>query len=108
MMQTAHVGRQYLLGQGLLMLCLGTALFVISSTMANPTFEGSGYLIAVLLVASCLLFNGVYHGVLASRIRARLPIRIYLIACASSIACWLIFWLLQSAPMDIKIGRAHV
>src|ERR1017187_7206134 len=103
MTQTAKVSRQYLLGQGLLMLSLGTALFVMGSIMANPTFEGSGYLIAVLLVASCLVLNGIYHGVLASRVRPRLPIRIYLAACALSIACWLIFWLMQSAPMDISL-----
>ena len=103
MSQTSKVGRQYLFGQGLLMLCLGTALFVISSIMANPAFEVSGYVIAVLLVASCLLLNGVYHGVLASRVRPRLPIRIYLIACALSIACWLTFWLIESAPMEISL-----
>lgn len=103
MMQTAKVGRQYLLGQGLLMLCLGTALFVMGSIMANPTFEGSGYVIAVLLVASCLVLNGIYHGVLASRVRTRLPIRTYFVACALSISCWMIFWLIQSAPLDISL-----
>jgi MFS family permease len=85
------------------MLSLGTALFVIGSIMANPTFEVSGYVIAVLLVASCLVLNGIYHGALASRVRPRLPIRIYLAACALSIACWLVFWLMQSAPMDISL-----
>ena len=103
MTQTAKVGRQYLLGQGMLMLCLGTALFVMGSIMANPTFETAGYMIAVLLLASCLVLNGIYHGVLASRVRTRLPIRIYLLACALSISCWMIFWLMQSAPMDISL-----
>lgn len=103
MSHTMRVSRLYMMGQGLLMLCLGTALFILGSIMANPAFDESGYMIAVILVASCLLINGVYHGFLVSRARPRLPIGKYLMACALSISSWLIFWLIQSAPSEIRL-----
>jgi hypothetical protein len=103
MVKTGKVGRNLLMGHGVLMLCLGMALFSLGSLMTNPMLDELGYTITVVLTALCLLITGVYLGVLANRARHRRPVAIYLLIGALSTACWLIFWLIQSAPLDIRL-----
>ena len=103
MVKTWNVGRHFLMGHGVLMLCLGIALCFLGSLMADPSFDALGYTIAVVLTALCLLISGVYLGVLENRAGHRRPVGIYLLAGALSIACWLIFWLIQSVPTDLRL-----
>lgn len=85
------------------MLCLGIALSLLGSLMADPLHDALGYTMAVVLTALCLLMAGVYLGVLANRPHQCRPVAFYLLAGALSIACWLIFWLIQSAHLDIRL-----
>lgn len=100
MAKTLKVGRHFLLGQGVLMLCLGMALSALGSVMANPTLEGPGYAIAIVLTSLFLVIPGAYLVLLANRGRFHRPITTYLLAAAFSFVCWLSFWLIQSAPFD--------
>lgn len=103
MVKTWNLGRIFLMGPGVLMLCLGMALFSLGSLMANPMLDKLGYTMTVVLTALCLLIAGVYLWVLENRARHRHPVPIYLLVGAFSIVCWLIFWLIQSAPLDIRL-----
>jgi len=101
MAKTWKVRRNALLmGHGALMLCLGMALCSLGSAMSNPVLDELGYAIAVVLTALCLLIPGVFFGVFAKKVRP--PIVTYLGVGALSIASWLIFWLIQSAPSDLR------
>jgi hypothetical protein len=102
MLRTWKVGR-HLMGPGVLMLCLGTALYSLASLMTNPMLDELGYTMAVALTALCLLITGVYLGVRANRARHFRQVAIYLLVGEFSIACWVIFWLIQSAPLDIRL-----
>lgn len=103
MVKTWNVGRHFLMGHGVLMLCLGIALCLLGSLMADPSLDASGYTVAVALTALCLLLSGGYLGVVEYRAGQRRLANIYLLAGALSIACWLIFWLFQSAPTDLGL-----
>jgi hypothetical protein len=103
MARTSRVGRSYLVGNGASTLILGMSLFALASAMANPAFDKICYAVAVILVASSLLINGLYHGIQASGKRLDRSTAVYFIACAISVACWLIFWLIQSASTDMRL-----
>ncbi len=103
MIRTWKVGRHSLLGHGELMLCLGVALFFLVGFMANSTHDEFGYTMAVVLAALCLLIAGVCYVVQERRERHRPPIAMYLLVGSGSIACWSIFWMIHSAPLDIPI-----
>jgi hypothetical protein len=79
------------------------SLFVLASVMANPALENICYAIAVILVASFLLMNAVFHGIQASREPGGSSAAVYFIAFASSVACWLTFWLIEQASMEIRL-----
>jgi hypothetical protein len=96
------VGSNSLAGQGVLMLCLGMALSALGSVMANPLHAELGYGLAAVLTSLCLLVAVIHLGVLEVREGSRRPVAIYLLAAGSSITCWLIFWLAQSASADIR------
>jgi hypothetical protein len=95
-------GHFFLIGHGILMLCLGMALFSLGSVMTNPALDESGYTISLLMVASSLLVAGASWGLLPNRARPHRPIAIYLMVGALSVACWFIFWMIQAAPADIR------
>jgi hypothetical protein len=105
MVKTGKVGRNLLMGHGVLMLCLGVALSSLGSLMTNPMVDELGYTVAAVLTALCLLIAGliVYLGVLANKASHRRPVAIYLLVGALSTACWLIFWLILSVPLDIRL-----
>src|ERR1035437_10830119 len=103
MVKTWNVGRHFLMGHGVLMLCLGIALCFLGSLMADPLLDALGYTMAVVLTALCLLISGVYLEVLENRAGHRRLAGVYLLAGALSIACWLLFWLFQSAPTDLRL-----
>ena len=103
MAEIGRVGRSSLMATGATMLFLGITHFVLGSLMANPAFENSCYAIAVLLTVFCLLINGVYYGIQVRRETHRSEFAAYSIASSLSVACWLIFWLIQSAPGEIRL-----
>ena len=97
------VGRHFLIGHGVFMVSLGIALNVFGFFMADPYLSALGYTMAVVLTVLGLLIPGVYLGVLENREGHRRPAKIYLLVGTFSIACWLIFWLIQSAPTDLRL-----
>lgn len=103
MVKTWNVERHFLMGLGVLTLCLGIALSSLGSLMANPRLDELGYTTTVVLTALCLLITGVYAEMLANRTRHGRPVANYLLVGAFSIACWLIFWLIQSTSLDIRL-----
>ena len=103
MAKALTIGRGYMAGHGALMLCIGLATCTLASLMTGSAFAGSGYAIAVVLSASCLLIVGTYLGALVLAERSHCPIANYLIVGLLSIACWFVFWLLGSAPTDLRL-----
>lgn len=103
MAKTWTNGRHYLTGHGALMLCLGLATCTLASLMTSSTFAKLGYAIALALSATCLLVVGIYLGARMVAERSHYPIMNYLIVGVMSIACWLLFWLLGSAPTDLRL-----
>jgi uncharacterized membrane protein HdeD (DUF308 family) len=103
MVKTWKVGRHLLLWHGGLMLCLGIALFCLVGFMANPIHDESGYTMAVVLAALCLLIACVCYVMQENRARRRAFIALYLLVGSVSIACWSIFWMVQSPPLDIPL-----
>ncbi len=103
MAKKRRIGRRQLMGHGVLMLCLGLATCTLASLITRPAFAELGYAIAVCLSASCLLIVGIYFGALILAERSHRPIANYLIVGLLSIACWLLFWVLGSAPTDLRI-----
>ncbi len=103
MVKTWNIGRHFLMGHGVLMLCLGIALCLLGSLMADPSLDTLGYTTAVVLTALGLLISVGYLEVMEYRAGQRRLANLYLLAGALSIACWLIFWLIQSAPTDLRL-----
>jgi hypothetical protein len=103
MAKTLKVANHLLTWHGALMLCLGMALSTLGSVMVNPTHTESGYAIAAVISAVCLLVAGVYLGVVEARSRLRRSAAMYLLIGVPPIACWLMFWLFQSATSDIRL-----
>jgi hypothetical protein len=97
------VQRRYLIGHAGLMLALGMALFSLGSLMTAPVHRDLSYAVAVVLTSLCLLATGAYLGVLTFRERHRRLLTAYVLAGALSVSCWLIVWLVQSAPSDLRL-----
>ncbi len=104
LVRTWNVGRHFLMGHGVLMLCLGMVLSSLGSLMTNPVFGQVGYTVAVGLTAVCLLIAGLvaYRGELKHGEFPRRRIAVFALAGALSIACWLIFFKFQSGTVDIR------
>ncbi len=105
MVRAWKVRTPFLMWHGVLMLCLGMALYFLGSFMTTPKVEALGYSVAVLLTALCLLgpgiiacIKGIAHGAWRSR-----KSYIYMLAIVASLACWLVFWINQSTPLDIHL-----
>ena len=88
---------------GVLMIGLGTALCGLGSLMAKPINEQSGYLLADLLTALCLLLVCVSVGIRENTVLPQRLSAVYLTAGAASIVCCLVFWLVQSASADLRL-----
>lgn len=103
MIATQRIGRHFLAAHGALMLCLGLAACILATLMANPAFARFGYMIAIVLTASCLVITGIYFGAIAYSERSRLPVTNYFAVGLLSIASWVIFWFIRSAPIDLRL-----
>jgi FtsH-binding integral membrane protein len=97
------VQRRYLIGHAALMLALGMALFALGSLMTTPVHRDLSYAVALGLTFLCLLATSAYLGVLTFRERHRRLLTAYLLTGALSISCWLIVWMIQSAPSDLRL-----
>ena len=96
-------GRDYSAVYGGLMIGLGTALGVLGSMMSNPLREQVAYASATILTALCLLVAIFFLGIPESRTLPRHFVRVHLLAGALSIVCCLVYWLLQSAFIDLHL-----
>ena len=103
MANTWKVGSHWLAGHGVLMLCLGMTLSALGSIMANPMHAELGYTLSTALTALCLLVAGVYFGVQEAKAYLGRSGAKYVLLAASLIVCWLMFWLIQSASLDIRL-----
>lgn len=88
---------------GVLMIGLGTALCAMGSLMAKPTGEEIGYVLAAALSALCLLIVCISLVIQENRALPQLLTPIHLVAGVSSIVCCLVFWLIQSASIDLRL-----
>jgi hypothetical protein len=103
MANTLKIGKHSLTNHGVLMIGLGTALCALGSLMARPMREQIGYALAAALTAICLLIACISLGIRENRIIPQRLAAIYLMAGASSIVCCLVFWLIQSASIDLRV-----
>jgi hypothetical protein len=88
---------------GVLMIALGTLVCALGSLMARPVREQVGYILAAVLTAACLLIAFRSLGLVTRSTMPQQLIRIYLAGGVLSIACCMIFWLVQPGGMDIRV-----
>jgi len=88
---------------GILMIALGTLVCALGSFMARPVREQVGYILAAVLTALCLLIAFRSLGILKTRSLPQELIRVYMAGGALSIACCVIFWLVQPGFLDIRV-----
>jgi uncharacterized membrane protein YiaA len=105
MLRAWQVASPWLMGQGILMLCLGTVLSLIGCLMAVPEVDTLGYILAVVSTAGCLLVVCLidWMGGLADRGGARHQGKIYLWVAALATACGVIVWLNESVPKHMHL-----
>jgi hypothetical protein len=95
-------GSPSLAKHGVLMIGFGTGLCALGSLMAKPANEQLGYVLAAALTVLCLLIS-ISLGLRGNETMPQRLTVAYLMAGASSIACCLILWLIQSAAVDLRI-----
>ncbi len=88
---------------GVLMIALGTLVCALGSLMVRPVREQVGYILAAVLTAACLLIAFRSLGILKRRTMSQSLTRIYLAGGILSIACCMIFWLVQPGGFDIRV-----
>ncbi|MES2222242.1 MAG: hypothetical protein V4587_14905 [Acidobacteriota bacterium] len=95
MVREAKIHTTVLVGQGILMIFLGLALFWVRSTMTNVLFEATGTVVAVLLTAAGLLLIGVIDAIggLALHHGHRRELHFYLFFAALAMIAGIFFWL---------------
>jgi hypothetical protein len=103
MVKTRRLGRRYFAVNGALMMGLGITASVLASLMANPESSQLAYAIAVVLSASCLLFTSAQFSIVAYRERLNSPLTRYITVALLSVVCWVILWLVRSAPTDLHL-----
>jgi hypothetical protein len=96
-------GRDYSAAFGGLMIGLGMALGVLGSLMSNPSREQIGYASAVILTALGLLTALFVLGISERKTLPRQSASGYPLADGVSIACCLVYWLVQSAFVDLRL-----
>jgi hypothetical protein len=101
MLRIWRTNSNHVLDYGLLMLGLGTLLFSAEPLMCNPALADFGYRLATALTILCLLVPAVHIAILTST-SSRRQIAQYLLMVEVTLACWLAYWQLQSAPLDLR------
>lgn len=87
---------------GVLMIALGTLVCALGSLMARPVREQLGYILAGIITIACLLIAYRSLG-LRARTMPQGLMRIYLAGGILSIACCMVFWLVQPGAPDIRV-----
>ena len=99
---SARRGSESLLMQGVMLIAAGTAACALGSLMARPAYQQTGYFIAALIIAGCLLV-----AVLSLRVRGRgvlsRPMAIAYIGAGLAMVCYAAFSGLQSSPQEIPV-----
>lgn len=85
------------------MIALGTLVCALGSLMARPVREQVGYVLAAVLTAACLLIAFRSLGIMKTRTMPQGLMRVYLAAGALSIACCMVFLLVQPGAQDIRV-----
>jgi len=88
---------------GVLMIAFGTALCALGSLMVRPVREQMGYAVAAALTALCLLTAWLSLGIRKNTTVPKRLSRVYLMGGVVSIVCSLIYWLVQSASIDLRV-----
>src|SRR4051794_29820874 len=88
---------------GVLMIAFGTALCALGSLMVRPVREQIGYAVAAALTALCLLTAWLSLGIRKKTAVPERLRRVYFMGGAASIACSLMYWLVQSASIDLRV-----
>jgi hypothetical protein len=94
-----------MIGHGALMLFLGMAVCALASVIASLGSSSVAYTVAVVLSALGLIFTAVYFTAVAIRERSRSLLTLYLAVMLLSIVGWALFWLMRSAPVDLRLLR---
>ena len=88
---------------GVLMIVLGTFVCALGTFMAKPAWEDLGYVLAAALTTACLVTSVRSIGIIRARALPNSLLRVYLAGGASSIACCMIFWLVQPSRLDVHV-----
>jgi predicted secreted protein len=103
MVKMLRTGSRTSTKHGVLMIAFGTALCALGSVMVRPMREQTGYVVAAVLTALCLLTAWFSLGIRPNAPATRRQSRVYLMGGAASIVCSLLFWLVQSASIDLRV-----
>jgi hypothetical protein len=101
-MKPQRIGRRFVAAHGALVLCAGLVECVLASLMASPGFAVFGYTAAAILFSLCLLLPAIYLAASVYDERLLFPVANYFLVSVVSIASWLAFWLVRSAPTNLR------
>lgn len=90
----------FLLKHGILMIFIGTAVCALGSLMTRPVREQSGYLISALFIAGYFLVVMLSQGK-GERWAQQRSLTAIFAAVGSAMACYMIFFAIQSGAPDI-------
>jgi len=71
--------------------------------MARPAHEQLGYILATAVTAGCLLIAMISFGIRQTGPVPPRLIRAYFSAGVASIACCIVFWLIQPGSFDVRV-----
>ena len=89
-----------LLKHGVIMICAGTAVCALGSLMARPAHQQTGYIVAALLIAGCLLIGLISRRFGDNRALSR-PMTIAYVAVGSAMVCYVVVTTLQSGSWEL-------
>lgn len=95
MSDTLQRDSESLLKHGVIMICAGTAVCALGSLMARPADQQTGYILAALLIAGCLLIALLSPRFRDKRALSR-PMTVAYIAVGSAMVCYIAISILQS------------
>lgn len=100
---SAHPDSESFFRCGVAIICAGTLVSAIGSLMVRPAFQQTGYIAAVLVIATCLVV-ALSLVRLKHRRAAWRPIAIAYVAVSSAIVCYVTVSALQSSSSQIPVA----
>jgi len=91
-----------LLGHGILLICLGTAVCALGSLMAKPVRAPLGYIIAAAAIATCLVMVLATFGRRETKTIPR-PVITAFLAVGSVMVCFMAFSAIQTGLLEIPV-----